>query len=406
MSRRSGQNGYIEEHGNAWYVRFWIDVPGQEKRKYERVRLCPTSGPGYMKTNERKRRARQIIAESGADSEELFRKVEAINLGVTFKQQAAWFLEHIQKRKPVKPKTVSSWTSHLVWINPLIGEMPLASVNNLALKELVCKMAEAKYSPKTMHNYLQIVKLVVASAVNEQGDQIYPRKWNHEFIDLPQVTNQRRPTFTADEVAAIVSEAKGQFRVLYSLLAGTGLRINEALALEVSDVSEGVVRVRQGVWNGILQTPKTFSGLREVDVHSSLAAVLKAYIGDRRTGFLFESLSGNPLSDSNIRNRSLHPILKAMGKEACGFHCFRRFRVTCLRKGRVPEDLIRFWIGHADKTVTDGYSKVKEDVSFRTVCAENVGIGFNLPSQILEEKSAVEPYSPNCTQSEGLASAV
>jgi len=281
--------------------------------------------------------------------------------------------------------------------------MPLASVNNLALKELVCKMAEAGFTPKTMRNYLQVAKMVVASAVNEEGDQIYPRKWNHEFIDLPQVTDQRTPTFTAEEVTEIVSAAEGQLRVLYSLLAGTGLRIGEALALEVSDISESVVSVRQGVWNGIVQSPKTFSGLREVDVHSSLAAVLKAQVGERQAGFLFQSLSGKPLSDTNIRNRSLHPILKAIGKEACGFHSFRRFRVTCLRKGRVPEDLIRFWIGHADKTVTDGYSKVKEDTSFRTVCAENVGLGFELPIQIHAQKSEVAPNAPNCTQGELLS---
>jgi hypothetical protein len=70
-----------------------------------------------------------------------------------------------------------------------------------------------------------------------------------------------------------------------------------------------------------------------------------------------------------------------------GFHSFRRYRVTHLRKKRVPEDLLRFWIGHADKSVTDGYSKVKEDVEFRQLCAANVGLGFEIP--------AAEPL--NCT---------
>jgi integrase len=359
-----------------------------------------------MKTNERKLRARRIIAKSGADSVEHFRKVEAINLAVTFRLQATRFLEHVKerKRRPIKPATATSWKSHLTWINPLLGEMTLASVNNLALKELVCKMAEAGFSPKTMHNYLQVAKMVVASAVNEEGDQIYPRKWNHEFIDLPVVTDPRTPAFTAEEVAKIVSAAEGQLRVLYSMLAGTGLRIGEALALEVSDISESVVRVRQGVWNGIVQSPKTFSGLREVDVHSTLAAILKTHVGGRQAGFLFQSLSGKPMSDTNIKNRSLHPILKAMGKEASGFHSFRRFRVTCLRKGRVPEDLIRFWIGHADKSVTDGYSKVKEDREFRKVCAENVGLGFELPIQIQVQKDEVAPNSLNCTHGELLSS--
>jgi hypothetical protein len=48
MARRSGQNGYIERKGNAYHVRYWIDVPGQEKRAHKGVRLCPVSGPGKL----------------------------------------------------------------------------------------------------------------------------------------------------------------------------------------------------------------------------------------------------------------------------------------------------------------------------------------------------------------------
>jgi integrase len=39
-------------------------------------------------------------------------------------------------------------------------------------------------------------------------------------------------------------------------------------------------------------------------------------------------------------------------------------RATWLRKQRAPEDLIQFWLGHAKQSVTDGYSKLAEDVEF------------------------------------------
>jgi hypothetical protein len=52
---------------------------------------------------------------------------------------------------------------------------------------LVEKMSAAELSPKTVVNYVQVVKLVLASAVDEEGEQIYPRKWNHDFIQLPVV---------------------------------------------------------------------------------------------------------------------------------------------------------------------------------------------------------------------------
>ena len=43
--------------------------------------------------------------------------------------------------------------------------------------------------------------MVLASAVDEQGDEIYPRKWNHEFIDLPEVKDQKTPSFTSEELS-------------------------------------------------------------------------------------------------------------------------------------------------------------------------------------------------------------
>ena len=357
-----------------------------------------------MTKSERERKAREVIVASGADTEQHFRKVEAVNLGTTFRQQAERWLQHVQtrKRKPIKPNTASSWASHLAWLNPRIGDIALESVNNLTLKELVSKMADAGFTPKTIHNYTHVVKSVVASVVNEQGEQVYPRKWNHEFIDLPEVRNQRTPTFTAEEVAQILLTAEGQYRVLYALLAGSGLRIGEAIGLEVTDVSDATIRVRQSVWNGRKQTPKTTNAVREVDLHSSLSAMLKAFIGDRKTGFVFQTRNGKPWSQPNILTGSLHPILNSIGKDESGFHGFRRFRVTHLRKNHVPEDLLRFWIGHADKSVTDGYSKVKEDVTFRKVCAENVGLGFQVPEIRVEKPTFV----PSCTLRESVADVV
>ena len=403
MSRRSGQSGYIERKGNAFYVRFRIDIAGEQERQNACVRICPASGPGKMTKPERERRAKEIIAESGADTEKHFKAVEAVNLGVTFQQQSEWFMQHVQnrKRKPVKPATAKTWENCLAkWLNPHLGQMPVSTVNNLVLKELVTKMADAKLSAKSIHNYVQLVKMVVASAVDEQGEELYPRKWNHEFMDLPEVKNQHRPAFTGEGVSGIVASSYGQWRVFYALLAGAGLRIGEATGLEVKHISaDGLtLTIQQSVWGGQVQTPKTQSAFREVDLHPSLASLLKAHVGQRTSGLIFGNAKGKPLSQTNILKRSLYPILKSLGLEKAGFHAFRRFRTTHLRKNRVPEDLLRFWIGHADKSVTDAYSRVKDDVAFRQLCAANVGLGFEVPAENPAEKPVVARKARNCTK--------
>lgn len=64
-----------------------------------------------------------------------------------------------------------------------------------------------------------------------------------------------------------------------------------------------------------------------------------------------------------------------------GFHAFRRFRTSVLRKARVPEDLLKLWLGHASKSVTDDYARqLREDLPFRRKWAKRVGLGFSIVS--------------------------
>jgi hypothetical protein len=80
-------------------------------------------------------------------------------------------------------------------------------------------------------NCVGLAKLVVGSAVDEDGEELFPRKWNHEFMDLPVVQGQNQPTFTSDVVTKIVQATTGQRRALYALLAGGAMRIGEVFGL-------------------------------------------------------------------------------------------------------------------------------------------------------------------------------
>ncbi len=109
------------------------------------------------------------------------------------------------------------------------------------------------------------------------------------------------------------------------------------------------------------------------------------YIGNRTNGFLFHADSGKPLLQRNILRDGLNPILTKLNLKQNGkaFHSFRRFRVMHLRKKRVPWDLEKFWIGHANKDVTDKYAaQLKEDVEWRKDVAEKTGLGFALSASI------------------------
>jgi len=187
-------------------------------------------------------------------------------------------------------------------------------------------------------------------------------------------------------------------------LAGSGVRIEEAIALQVQDLRGTVLNVRHSHWNGDLYTPKTEAGIREIDLHPSLAAMLREHIGTRTLGYLFESSKGTPLARSNVLRRSLHKILQKMGREKCGFHAFRRFRITHLRKRRVMEVLLRIWVGHSTQGITDKYTveTLKRDVAYRKATAEQAGLGFHTP---LEHQLPVARIAPRMYTPEFVASA-
>jgi integrase len=413
MSRRTGQNGYIEPSGKWWVVRWWMDVSGQEERRHMRAKICPISGQGSLSKSARERRASEIITASGADAVEHFSQVVKQSHGVTFREQAKWWLNHVKerRRKPIAASTLKTWEGCIDnWLNPNIGDLPLSEINNAVLKTVVAKMSEGGLSPKTItDNYAPVVKMVVASAVDKQGEEIYPRKWNAEFIDLPVVEKEKQntPSFSSEVMTGLARWKKKRERMIFVLGGAGGFRVGEELGIEIDKhISPDflTISIKQKVHHGrVEQRLKTANGFRQVDLHPAIANLLREFVGDRKTGFLFCTRNGKPLSATNIIRRHLHKALKELnyinphtGTHKAGNHAFRRFRNTYLRnKTQCPDGLRNYWMGHAGKDMSDLYDKIKEDVQFRREWAERSGFGFELPSVVpnvpkIAEKTEVQ----------------
>jgi hypothetical protein len=168
--------------------------------------------------------------------------------------------------------------------------------------------------------------------------------------------------------------------------AGPGLRISEALGLEVGkhlskDCSIITINQQRGKKGQTEAYPKTDAGVREVDVDPSLAKMLRDFLGDRKQGFLFESENGTMLNPQNIYRDALSGILKGMGRSNVRYHAFRRFRESILLRSECRNILINFWHGHADSEMSSRYGKqLLEDVEFRQEWAKKIGLGFDLPT--------------------------
>ena len=400
MSRRSGQNGTVVIAGNWYRVRWRMDVEGQEKRINMSEKVAPVvfgrNGEPKPPSADVERKAREIVEKSGANSEQRFNRVV---LGeVSFRDQAKTYVRWAttRDREPIKDSS-SIEVALNKWILPAIGDSPLGNVHNITVKPLVTKMKQS-LSARTVNKYVEYIEQVVASLKDgKTGEPVHPRKWDPKEMDLPVIKSkeQRRPALNLNAVNKLVSESEGDEQALYVLLAATGMRISEALALESKHFVNScrTIQVYQQVDRDhprIVKYLKTDAGFREVDLCTATGEYLRAF-ANHRDGLLFETRNGTPYLHNNLEQRWLTPRLEAMGidERGMGFHAFRRFRKTWLRGKRVQEDINNFWMGHAPNTMSETYSRLDLELDLRLAEAESIGVGFTVPPI---------PIAPSCSK--------
>ncbi|HEY1657501.1 MAG TPA: hypothetical protein VGG14_04095 [Candidatus Sulfotelmatobacter sp.] len=170
----------------------------------------------------------------------------------------------------------------------------------------------------------------------------------------------------------------------------TDVQLCVSLPPSLSPAAEHVIHESSTDLRRVEQRLKTANGFRQVDLHPAIANLLREFVGDRKTGFLFCTRNRKPLSATNIIRRHLHKALMELsyvnpftGTHKAGNHAFRRFRNTYLRnKTECPDGLRNYWMAHAGNSMDDLYDKIKEDVHFRKMWAEKCGFGFELPSVV------------------------
>jgi integrase len=306
----------------------------------------------------------------------------------TFHSQYFIWIDELKNRAydPIAPSTLANFISCAKTILSVIGPLtPLESFKNAAMRRFVADVKRFDWSPATLAQHILIIKLIIASATDEEGEKLFPRAWNRRLINAPRVERdkQHTPCLTRDEVETLLRKAKTeQERLIYAFLCGSGLRVSEAQAVRVNGNEEqtswnpltATVSVRNGCFRGVeTGRTKTSAGRRNVILCSELNQALIAFTSKekRESGsFLFQSKNGLPLKQSTLRYRMAQHVPDAAP------HAARRFRISWLRKCRVLEEIIRSQVGHADESITDTYSFQDENTVRAAV--EGACLGFNL----------------------------
>jgi integrase len=379
------QRGKIFRKGQSWHLRY---------KSFEIVngkKVWRTTSTKLADYDLRHRTQQSVEADAETFLRGLNPKEGGAGSGPTFKEQSDIWLERCKtrQRNPIKPATADGWRSHLkVHILPNLQNTRLPDITNKVVRDFVTHLT-GRLSAKSLRNVVQVIQMVKASAIDENGDEIYPTKWNRDFLDLPQIKQreQNRPSFTSPQIESLIAKADRRGQMFVILSAATGLRVSEVFGLGVQHFDGRSLTIEQAVRGGKIQTPKTEDSRRTVELHPGVAKLLKSFIGTRSTGFIFKDSKGTVVRQSNFLRRDFHPALKKSGLPRAGFHGFRRYRNTYLRNvAGCPDGLLKFWLGHSSNSdMSDRYDKVRDDPKFRLAQAKKMGIGFKLPRELKAE---------------------
>ena len=175
-----------------------------------------------------------------------------------------------------------------------------------------------------------------------------------ESVTPPRIARTEIAPLDARQIKALLKAAEGtDLHALWVLLATTGLRIGEALALRWNDLDPEArtLRVNRTVFRNVLSQPKTQSSRRTIKLSGLAMGALRQH--PRTADLIFCTGSGKPINVSNLRNRSWKRLLGCAGlPPSTRLHDIRHSTATLLLSRGVPVKVVSEMLGHAGVGIT------------------------------------------------------
>ncbi len=237
------------------------------------------------------------------------------------------------------------------------GRAHLVAISRSQLKAYAKHVADRGVSPSTVRLSLAPVKALLATALDEDLLRSNPAAGLVLALPREDVSDEEAvKALTEEELGRLLAEIPERWRLFFTLLAQTGLRIGEAVALRWKDVdlSRRYVHVRRRWYRGSFDSPKSKYGRRDVPISEPLARELELrwLMEENVEGLVFPSAAGTVLDSANLMRRVLKPAARRAGVPWAGFHTFRHTCATMLfRRGANPKQA-QLWLGHHSAAFT------------------------------------------------------
>jgi integrase len=258
---------------------------------------------------------------------------------------------------------------------PRFGEKAVADVARQEIQAFVAHLNQSGYAPKSIDHIHDVLSAILRTAV----------KWSHladnpaRGVDLPPLKTVRpKWALTQAQAVQLLGALPPLGRAMAGLAVLTGLRRGELFGLRWRDVDETnrVLTVREAIYDGVVSTPKTDAGRRQVPLSTTALAFVAewrvhAYTAEA-DAFVFSTHHGHPLSPGNVLRRSIFPTCKALELPRATWLTFRRTYASWSHDKGVSGKVVAQLMGHANVDTTLNVYTQALDGSVRAA-AETVG---------------------------------
>src|SRR5260370_10473510 len=252
------------------------------------------------------------------------------------------FASYSQSTQKSYLRTVKAFAAHF--------GRPVGDIGRRELREYVELLRGRGRSASWLKMKLAALVFLYAKTLGRPTDVSFV-VWPRQYSPLPVVLSQ-------DEVGAFLEALRHPvYRAIAMVLYGAGLRIDEALALEVSDVdgARGVLRVRHGKGNRA----------REVKLSPALYQWLRRYWDKERPPLpylLASRRTGRPPTQAAVRSALAAAEEQARLPQRVRPHVLRHSYATHLLDAGTDVRIIQALLGHRSLQTTMRYTRVSTAV--------------------------------------------
>jgi integrase len=174
------------------------------------------------------------------------------------------------------------------YILTFFKNMDIYSINELSCRNFKSYIANEKLSSKTKNHIMGILKLIFHHAkvfYKVKDDPTYVlEQFDKTFEEKIQEKERSKKIWTNEEFCKFISQVeRSDYKLFFTVMYFTGLRIGEMQALKWSDYNDGYISVnksyeeRSELHHGTLKEPKTANSYRDVSLGKQINKLLHDY---------------------------------------------------------------------------------------------------------------------------------